>query len=74
MPCVLPVLAIKVLSFVQQAGESRSRIFFLNVAYTVGVLAVFLTLATLAVGTKLGLSFVGDFSWADCSSTRGSTL
>ena len=63
MPCVLPVLAIKVLSFVQQAGESRSRIFFLNVAYTVGVLAVFLTLATLAVGTKLGLSFVGDFSW-----------
>ena len=63
MPCVLPVLAIKVLSFVQQAGESRSRIFLLNVAYTVGVLAVFLTLATLAVGTQLGLSFVGDFSW-----------
>ena len=63
MPCVLPVLAIKVLSFVQQAGESRSRIFLLNVAYTVGVLAVFLTLATLAVGTQLGLSFIGDFSW-----------
>jgi suppressor for copper-sensitivity B len=63
MPCVLPVLAIKVLSFVQQAGESRSRIFLLNVAYTAGVLAIFLTLATLAVGTQLGLSFVGDFSW-----------
>jgi thiol:disulfide interchange protein len=54
MPCVLPVLAIKVLSFVQQAGESRSRIFLLNVAYTVGVLAVFLTLATLAVTLKIG--------------------
>ena len=26
MPCVLPVIAIKVLSFVQQAGESRGRI------------------------------------------------
>jgi suppressor for copper-sensitivity B len=63
MPCVLPVLAIKILSFVQQAGESRSRIFMLNVSYTVGVLAVFLSLATLAVGTQLGLSFVGDFSW-----------
>jgi suppressor for copper-sensitivity B len=54
MPCVLPVLAIKVLSFVQQAGESRSRIFLLNVAYTVGVLAVFLTLATLSVTLKIG--------------------
>ena len=63
MPCVLPVLAIKVLSFVQQAGESRSRILWLNVVYALGVVAVFLTLATLAVGTRLGLSFVGDFSW-----------
>jgi thiol:disulfide interchange protein len=63
MPCVLPVLAIKVLSFAQQAGESRSRVFALNVSYTVGVMAVFLTLATLAVGTQLGLLFVGDFSW-----------
>jgi suppressor for copper-sensitivity B len=62
MPCVLPVLAIKVLSFVQQAGESRSRIFLLNVAYSVGVLAVFLVLATLAVGTRLGLSST-DLSW-----------
>ena len=63
MPCVLPVLAIKVLSFAQQAGESRSRVLALNVSYTIGVLAVFLTLATLAVGTQLGLSFIGDFSW-----------
>jgi len=55
MPCVLPVLAIKVLSFVQQAGESRARIFLLNVLYSVGVLAVFLTLATLVV--------VFQFSW-----------
>jgi suppressor for copper-sensitivity B len=63
MPCVLPVLAIKILSFVQQAGEDRSRIFALNISYTVGVLAVFLSLATLAVGTQIGLSFTGDFSW-----------
>lgn len=54
MPCVLPVLAIKVLSFVQQAGESRSRIFLLNLAYTFGVLAVFLGLATLSVTAQLG--------------------
>ncbi len=49
MPCVLPVLAIKVLSFVQQAGESRGRILALNVSYSLGVLGVFLTLASLAV-------------------------
>ncbi len=74
MPCVLPVLAIKVLSFVQQAGESRSRIFLLNVAYTAGVLAVFLTLATLAVGTRLGLTFVGDFSWGGLFQQTGFNL
>ena len=49
MPCVLPVLAIKVMSFVQQAGESRARILTLNLAYTAGVVGVFLSLATLAV-------------------------
>jgi thiol:disulfide interchange protein len=54
MPCVLPVIAIKVISFVQQAGESRSRIMALNVAYTAGVVLVFLTLATLAVVLNQG--------------------
>lgn len=54
MPCVLPVLAIKVLSFVKQAGEKRSRIFVLNVAYAVGVISVFLILASLAVTLKFG--------------------
>ncbi len=54
MPCVLPVLAIKVLSFVQQAGESRGRILALNGAYAVGVIGVFLTLATLAVVLNKG--------------------
>ena len=55
MPCVLPVIAIKVLSFVQQAGESRSRILALNLAYSVGVIAVFLALGTLATFARIGL-------------------
>ncbi len=46
MPCVLPVIAIKILSFVRQAGESRRRILALNVAYSVGVVLVFIVLAT----------------------------
>ncbi|HAH49413.1 MAG TPA: disulfide bond formation protein DsbD, partial [Planctomycetaceae bacterium] len=54
MPCVLPVVAIKVMSFVQQAGESRTRIFALNIFYSLGVLTVFLGLASLAVFAGLG--------------------
>jgi len=54
MPCVLPVIGLKVLSFVTQAGESRSRAFLLNVVYSVGIIAVFLLLAALAAGLGLG--------------------
>jgi thiol:disulfide interchange protein len=50
MPCVLPVISLKVLSFLQQAGESRGRVFALNVWYSLGLLAVFMVLAALAVG------------------------
>lgn len=59
MPCVLPVIAIKVLSFVQQAGEARGRIFLLNATYSLGVISVFMLLATLAVfaGTSWGGQF-----------------
>ncbi len=54
MPCVLPVLAIKLMSFVQQAGESRGRVLLLNVCYSIGVIGVFLVLAALAVTLKMG--------------------
>ena len=54
MPCVLPVIAIKVLSFVQQSGQSRGRVLLLNLTYSLGVIAVFLLLASLAVFAKLG--------------------
>ena len=54
MPCVLPVIGLKIMSFVDQAGESRSRAFSLNVWYSLGMLSVFLVLATLATGWNLG--------------------
>lgn len=54
MPCVLPVIGLKILSFVQQAGESRARIFTLNLWYSLGMLSVFMVLATLAVVWNLG--------------------
>ncbi|WP_390889029.1 protein-disulfide reductase DsbD family protein [Rhodopirellula halodulae] len=49
MPCVLPVVGLKVMSFVQQAGEDRKRIFLLNLVYAVGILSVFAVLTALAV-------------------------
>ncbi len=54
MPCVLPVLAIKILSIVQQAGESRGRILLMNIVYTFGVVSVFALLATLAAFFRMG--------------------
>src|SRR5262249_41006684 len=41
MPCVLPVIGLKILSFVQQSGHSRGKAFALNVWYSAGLLAVF---------------------------------
>lgn len=48
MPCVLPVIAPKLHSFVRQAGEARGRIFLLNVSYTLGLLTVLWLLAALS--------------------------
>jgi thiol:disulfide interchange protein len=49
MPCVLPVISIKVLSFVQQAGEDKRRVFQLGLAFAAGILVVFWVLAAFAI-------------------------
>lgn len=54
MPCVLPVVGLKVLSFVQQANNDRKRIFMLNFFYSLGIISVLLVLATLAAFAGLG--------------------
>lgn len=54
MPCVLPVIGLKIMSFVQQAGENPRRIFMLNFVFVLGLLTVFMVLATLAVVFGLG--------------------
>jgi suppressor for copper-sensitivity B len=54
MPCVLPVIGLKVMSFVQQAGESRRRVFTLNLWYSLGLMTVFVVFATLALFLGLG--------------------
>lgn len=48
MPCVLPVIGLKVMSFVQQAGQSRGRVLWLNLCFVAGLMTVFMILAALA--------------------------
>jgi suppressor for copper-sensitivity B len=55
MPCVLPVIGLKVMSFVEQAGRSRSHALVLNGWYAAGILFVFLLLGVLASLPQLGL-------------------
>ena len=62
MPCVFPVLGIKILGFVNQSGNNRRLITLHGVAFTVGVLLSFWALAgALAVlragGDQLGWGF-----------------
>jgi thiol:disulfide interchange protein DsbD len=59
MPCVLPVISIKVLSFMQQAGEDPKRIFQLGLTFTAGIVSSFMLLAVLVIvlqqaGSKVG--------------------
>jgi len=49
MPCVLPVVSIKILSFVQQAGEESRRILILGLSFALGMMIFFWGLGLLAV-------------------------
>jgi thiol:disulfide interchange protein/DsbC/DsbD-like thiol-disulfide interchange protein len=62
MPCVLPVLSIKILGFVREAGANQRRLTTHGLVYAGGVLASFTVLATLllilrAGGESLGWGF-----------------
>lgn len=48
MPCVLPVVGLKILSFVNQAGKHRGQVFMLNLIYSLGVIFVFMVLAVVS--------------------------
>lgn len=68
MPCVLPVISLKLFSFVKQANEDPARVFKLGLAYAAGVFAWFLGFAALVVilkaaGREVGYSFQFQNSW-----------
>lgn len=56
-PCVLPLLSIKVLGFVQQAHESRRRTLALGLAFGAGVVLFFIVLGFVAAAGKNMLQY-----------------
>ncbi|MFZ0616576.1 MAG: thioredoxin family protein [Chthoniobacterales bacterium] len=58
MPCVLPVISLKIFNFIAQAGESPSRIFRHGLAFATGIFTWFLGLGVLIIALKAGGSQV----------------
>ncbi|MGH1364785.1 MAG: protein-disulfide reductase DsbD family protein [Calditrichia bacterium] len=54
MPCVLPVLSLKILGFVEQAGEDSSSVFKHGLVFMFGVLASFWVLAGILIALQAG--------------------
>jgi thiol:disulfide interchange protein/DsbC/DsbD-like thiol-disulfide interchange protein len=59
MPCVLPVISLKILGFVNQAGEDARRVRQLGWAFCGGILATFLALALVVLLLKGGGEQIG---------------
>lgn len=53
MPCVLPVISLKIFGFVRQAGDDPRRILQMGLVYALGIMASFLVLAALLAYSKL---------------------
>lgn len=59
MPCVFPVLGIKILGVVNQSGEDHRRIVLHGLAYTLGVLICFWVLAGVILALRSGGAQIG---------------
>ena len=61
MPCVLPVISLKIFGFIQHAGQDRRRILRSGLAFIAGIFAWFIGLALLLIGLK---SAGREITWA----------
>ncbi len=61
MPCVLPVISLKIFGFMRQAGDSRGAIFKHGAAFTAGIFTWFLGLAAVIIALK---SAGSEVTWA----------
>lgn len=63
MPCVLPVIPLKVLSIFEQAKESKFRCITLGLTFCLGILVFFAVIA--AANIVLRVSYNSVFQWGD---------
>ena len=59
MPCVFPMIGLKVLGFAKEAGASRRTVVSNGLLYSAGVIVSFLALAALIIALKSGGASVG---------------
>jgi len=59
MPCVFPVISLKVLSFVSMSGESETKIRLHSISFSLGVLISFLAIAILLIALKESGNYLG---------------
>ena len=59
MPCVFPILSIKILRFVEQSENSSYKTFKQGFLFSVGVIVSFLLIATLLLSLKSGGESIG---------------
>jgi thiol:disulfide interchange protein len=59
MPCVLPVISLKIFGFVSEAGESPDKAFRLSMAFSLGILSCFALLALTAISLRAAGAQVG---------------
>src|SRR5438477_3029373 len=52
MPCVLPVISLKIFGFIQHAGQSRQKILRSGIAFAGGIFAWFIGLALVLIALK----------------------
>ncbi|MES2474957.1 MAG: protein-disulfide reductase DsbD domain-containing protein [Verrucomicrobiota bacterium] len=60
MPCVFPVIGLKIMGFVQQAGEDRKKIILHGVLFALGVLASFGVISGILFAAR---ETVGSVGW-----------
>lgn len=63
MPCVFPVIGLKIMGFVKQAGEDRRKIVLHGITFTLGVLASFGVLSGILFVARAASGGGNQFGW-----------
>lgn len=63
MPCVFPVIGLKIMGFVQQAGASHSKVAIHGLIFTLGVFASFAVLSGILFAVRSAASSPDQIGW-----------